>query len=48
MNSWPALSELAAFASVVEHRRFRKAADELGLSPSTLSHRMRALELEQQ
>ena len=44
MNSKPALSDLAAFASIVAHRSFRKAADELGLSPSTLSHLIRTLE----
>ena len=44
MNDRPALGDLAAFAAVAAHRSFRKAADELGLSPSTLSHAMRALE----
>lgn len=44
MNGRPALSELSAFAAVVQHRSFRKAADELGLAPSTLSHMMRSLE----
>lgn len=44
MNERPALSDLGAFASIVAHRSFRKAADELGLSPSTLSHMMRTLE----
>jgi len=44
MNSRPALSDLAAFAAIVSHRSFRKAADELGVAPSTLSHMMRTLE----
>lgn len=44
MSGRPALSELNAFATVVQHRSFRKAADELGLAPSTLSHTMRSLE----
>ncbi|MDF9616404.1 LysR family transcriptional regulator [Pseudomonas entomophila] len=38
------LSELDAFAAVARHRSFRKAADERGVSPSALSHAMRALE----
>lgn len=44
MNDRPALSDLTALAAVVTHRSFRKAADELGVSPSTLSHMMRTLE----
>lgn len=40
----PTLNDLTAFAAIAAHRSFRKAADELGLSPSTLSHMMRALE----
>lgn len=40
----PALSDLEAFAAVAHHRSFRKAADELGLSRSTLSHTLIALE----
>ena len=35
---------LAAFASIAAHGSFRKAADELGMPPSTLSHMMRTLE----
>lgn len=44
MNDRPDLGDLSAFAAIVAHRSFRKAADELGLSPSTLSHVIRALE----
>ncbi len=40
----PTLADLTALAAIVAHRSFRKAADELELSPSTLSHLMRALE----
>ncbi|PCD04313.1 LysR family transcriptional regulator [Sphingomonas spermidinifaciens] len=38
------LDDLAAFASVARHRSFTRAAAELGLSPSALSHGMKALE----
>ncbi|WP_341520205.1 LysR family transcriptional regulator [Pseudomonas sp. G.S.17] len=45
MNQLPlSLVELSALALIVSHRSFRKAADELGLSASTLSHMMRTLE----
>ncbi len=44
MNGRPTLAELEAFSAVAARRSFRKAADDLGLSPSTLSHMMRALE----
>ena len=40
----PALSDLTAFVTIANQRSFRKAADELGVSPSTLSHVMRGLE----
>ncbi|AQR61879.1 LysR family transcriptional regulator [Brevundimonas sp. LM2] len=40
----PSLSDLLAFAAVANHRSFRRAADELGMAPSTLSHALRALE----
>ena len=40
----PGLTELTAFAAIATHRSFRRAADELGLSPSTLSHMIRSLE----
>lgn len=40
----PTLHDLKAFAAVATYRSFRKAADELGLSPSSLSHILRTLE----
>ncbi len=40
----PSLSDLTALVAISTHRSFRKAADELCLSPSTLSHMMRTLE----
>jgi DNA-binding transcriptional LysR family regulator len=40
----PELSDLTAFAAVATQKSFRKAAEELRVSPSTLSHRMRTLE----
>jgi hypothetical protein len=40
----PSLADLTAFASIAEHRSFRRAADALGVSRSSLSHVMRALE----
>ncbi|MBW9050943.1 LysR family transcriptional regulator [Rhizobium mesosinicum] len=44
MSYRPTLDDLNAFAAIVTHRSFRKAAGELGLSPSTLSHMMRNME----
>ncbi len=44
MNDRPSLVELTAFTAIARHRSFRVAADELGVSPSTLSHMMRGLE----
>jgi DNA-binding transcriptional LysR family regulator len=43
-NARPELSDLTAFAAVAMQKSFRKAAEELRVSPSTLSHRMRTLE----
>jgi DNA-binding transcriptional LysR family regulator len=37
-------TELAAFATVAEHRSFAKAASSLRVSPSTLSQNIRTLE----
>ncbi len=42
--SRPSISDLTAFVTVATRRSFRRAADELGTAPSTLSHAMRALE----
>jgi DNA-binding transcriptional LysR family regulator len=42
--SRPSISDLTAFVAVATHRSFRRAADELGTAPSTLSHAMRGLE----
>jgi DNA-binding transcriptional LysR family regulator len=42
--SRPSLNDLTAFVAIATHRNFRRAADELGAAPSTLSHTMRALE----
>jgi DNA-binding transcriptional LysR family regulator len=39
-----ALDGLAAFLSVAEHRSFRRAAAELGVTPSAISQAVRALE----
>lgn len=40
----PTLNDLTAFSTIAEHRSFRKAADVLGVSRSSLSHAMNALE----
>ncbi len=39
-----ALDGVEAFLSVAEHRNFRKAAAELGVTPSAISQAVRALE----
>lgn len=44
MSYRPTLDDLNAFSAIATHRSFRKAAGELGLSPSTLSHMMRNME----
>lgn len=44
MNDLPSLTELRALAAIATHRSFRKAADELEVAPSTLSHMMSGLE----
>ena len=45
MNA-PDLRDLAAFAAIAAHKNFRRAALDLGVSVSSLSTRMRALEQE--
>lgn len=40
----PNLSDLQAFAAVARHRSFRRAAEELDVSPSALSHTLSKLE----
>lgn len=40
----PTLADLTAFSAVAEHNSFRKAADRLGVSRSSLSHAIAALE----
>jgi DNA-binding transcriptional LysR family regulator len=42
--SKPTLNDLTAFSAVAAHRSFRRAALELGLTPSSLSHTVRTLE----
>jgi DNA-binding transcriptional LysR family regulator len=37
-------SDLTSFLAVARHKSFRRAADELGCTPSALSHALRALE----
>ncbi len=40
----PSLADLKAFVAVARRRSFRRAADELGVSRSSLSHALRSLE----
>ena len=37
-------AEISVFAAIAEHKSFAKAAAQLGVSPSTLSHSLRSLE----
>ena len=37
-------NDLSVFLAIARHRSFRKAADEMGVTPSALSHSLRALE----
>lgn len=40
----PSFNDLSAFVLVPTHLSFRRAADELGMAPSSLSHAMKSLE----
>ncbi|MGA7779274.1 MAG: LysR family transcriptional regulator [Paraburkholderia sp.] len=40
----PGISELSAFVAIAQHRSFSAAARAMGVTPSALSHAMRALE----
>lgn len=44
MRSLPPLSELRAFDAAARHLSFTKAADELGVTPTAISHQIRLLE----
>ncbi|WP_106478884.1 LysR family transcriptional regulator [Phytohalomonas tamaricis] len=44
MNRRPTLDDVTALTKIAAYRSFRRAAEEMGLSPSTLSHQMRTLE----
>lgn len=37
-------SDLSSFLALARHRSFRRAADEVGCTPSALSHALKALE----
>lgn len=43
-RKFPSFSAVTAFEAAARHRSFKKAADELCLTPSAVSHRIRALE----
>ena len=44
MRKLPPLSELRAFDAAARHLSFKKAADELGVTPTAITHQMRLLE----
>jgi DNA-binding transcriptional LysR family regulator len=44
MNVQPSLTELRALAAIARLRSFRRAADELDMAASTISHMMTSLE----
>jgi LysR family glycine cleavage system transcriptional activator len=44
MQSLPPLTELRAFEAAARHMSFKNAADELGVTPTAISHQIRLLE----
>jgi LysR family transcriptional regulator, glycine cleavage system transcriptional activator len=44
MRKLPPLSELRAFDAAARHLSFKKAADELGVTPTAITHQMKLLE----
>jgi hypothetical protein len=44
MNKLPPLIELRAFEAAARHLSFKKAAAELGVTPTAISHQIRLLE----
>ena len=44
MNKLPPLIELRAFDAAARHLSFKKAAAELGVTPTAISHQIRLLE----
>lgn len=44
MRTLPPLNELRAFDAAARHLSFKKAADELGLTPTAISHQIKLLE----
>jgi LysR family glycine cleavage system transcriptional activator len=44
MHRLPPLTELRAFEAAARHVSFKKAAAELGLTPTAISHQIRLLE----
>ena len=44
MNKLPPLIELRAFEATARHISFKKAAAELGVTPTAISHQIRLLE----
>src|ERR1700751_2800800 len=44
MNRLPPLVELRAFEAAARHMSFKKAADELGVTPTAISHQIKLLE----
>jgi LysR family glycine cleavage system transcriptional activator len=43
MRKLPPLGSLRAFESVARHMSFKKAAAELGVTPTSISHQIRLL-----